>query len=227
MIQSKTYTYLKVSLEPADEVVTVLVDGGEADGPEWQDEVVHGDVVGAGGDHVQRRVGDLGGLGHADLAEQVLEVADLRAERVHHGGLRGQVVEAGPARREADPRGGLREREAAVAVRREEALDTERLHDVVGDELAVREPARGRGPREAAAVGRVVRAHQRGLQPVVVPRVQRRVPEREHGRDAARRRRRCRCGGQSRRSEEEQGGDEERDGGCCGCQGSRHCFVLC
>jgi hypothetical protein len=213
-------TYLDVSLEPADEVGTVLVDGGEADGPDRQDEVVHGDVVGAGGDHVERPVGDPGGLGHADPAEQGLEVGDLRAERGHHGGLRGQVVEAGPARREADPRGRLRHGEAAAAVRRQEVLDAERLDDVVGDELAVREAARGRAAREAAAVGRVVGAHQRG-QAVVVARVQRGVPEREHGRDGALRRCRCPCGGQIR-SEDEEGGEQDRDG----CHCARHCLFV-
>ena len=47
------YTYLDVSLEPGDELATVLVDSGEADGPDRQDEVVHGDVVGADRDYVQ------------------------------------------------------------------------------------------------------------------------------------------------------------------------------
>ena len=100
-------THLNVTLEPADEVVAVLAEGGEAPGPDLQDEVVHGDVVGAGGDDVERLVGDLVGPGRADPAEEDLEVDDLGAERGHQGGLRGQVVEAGPARREAHPRGLL------------------------------------------------------------------------------------------------------------------------
>ena len=99
--------------------------------------------------------------------------------------------------------------DGGVVVRREEVLDAERLHDVVGDELAVREPARGHAAREVAAVGRVVRAHQRG-HAVVVARVQRGVPEREHGRDVV-----LAGGGgrRGRRRDGEERAEEERDGG--------------